>query len=634
MEHTNDIYTTSLNDTNMAILVHEIANDTLKELPKVTKKISLNSETLYDENKVPIDKRRFYKDQATDFVTNQILGSSTNLFFNRFLELVYTSFTTYLDKYWSEFMKIDSYRKNKYANIPRENIIAFIVKGGNINRVLGRSFLAALPNQTNPLVVDMSKYINKVISRSDLDFSIYINYHILGTDNYRNVIRQVKILSFYVLALIREKFTNNIKYYSAYHNYPDDQKKTILEDYMRRMNGNILMNNVNKEIYCSGLKFENISVGRKMGSKKGTILLSVENNILSTKYEVSSPYDDKAREFFHRSAVRNDFSVGKKLSEYGNKNSSPYISFNNSIKVNIGDKLEEFSLVRTKINFVMDLYDVKNKEFMTGNIGGELIDVSISYVDPKNKIGKNTIHFFENVNKNITGTNNNITKYSITVIEQNQNSHTCNFYGISINYLIDDLIKILFIRSKLPWLDAKYKKRIDRLFIVIINYLAANPIYDNKKHMEELVQVYQSMVHISTKMYEIKKFNDLDFGENVLDSDTSKNIIETLNKISGYDIVKKLKLEHMFMKINEIIKDMVRKKNKQDEIVFITQMITFLDSITSGFKKILKMMIFLRSNQVDLSGQFADVQFGGINYRKKYLKYKQKYLAKRALTYM
>lgn len=129
-----------------------------------------------------------------------------------------------------------------------------------------------------------------------------------------------------------------------------------------------------------------------------------------------------------------------------------YISLNKTLEFKSGDGgITKFALIRTKINFNLILE--KDEKQSKINMGGELIDVSIPH-----RKDESIKEVFNNMDKAIS-------RYNIT----NKNK-ILKFNSYSLEFLIDDLEKILFHVAEYPWDDNKYVKRLNRLCYLLYNF--------------------------------------------------------------------------------------------------------------------------------------------------------------------
>ena len=133
-----------------------------------------------------------------------------------------------------------------------------------------------------------------------------------------------------------------------------------------------------------------------------------------------------------------------------------YISYNNCVYNSYEQFSRKFDLFRIKFNIKITkpIIKINDKIMEEYNIPSEFIDVSIpSFPDINRK------YFYSEVQEEGI----NILKYS-----NNLTNYYWNTY--SIHQLFDDLLKILFGPTIVPWYDAKYDKRIIRLLLLFSFY--------------------------------------------------------------------------------------------------------------------------------------------------------------------
>jgi hypothetical protein len=183
-----------------------------------------------------------------------------------------------------------------------------------------------------------------------------------------------------------------------------------------------------------------------------------------------------------------------------------------------------FDLLRTKLNF-----EINGKI----NLSGELIDISIPNKNDHEMSKYNTNKKYYNfIKKNI---------------KQNLDNDEYNFgYNIiNINYVIKDLLSILFTQRRFPWDDKKYTKRVNRLFYFILLY--------------NLDKMRINVTNLTILKMKIKKF----------DTKFLRTIMKNIKKIS--------KVKHNKNKMNEFIKTMF------DNVELITIIINHLISYLKGY---------------------------------------------------
>ncbi|MDX1372341.1 MAG: hypothetical protein R3321_07715 [Nitrososphaeraceae archaeon] len=166
------------------------------------------------------------------------------------------------------------------------------------------------------------------------------------------------------------------------------------------------------------------------------------------------------------------------------------------------NKTIRFFLLRSKINF-----KVGKK-----NLSGELIDISIPHRDDAS-ISKldSTAKFRKFLHKNIIRSYNKEYKFT--------------YYLISIDYIIDDLYKILYSLSEYPWKDEKYQKRIARLlYFIFIEYVNSHKI---------------SEATFRTIRTQFERFFDQIYNLNIKTVNTNKHLQNIYN--STLDLIVKIK---------------------------------------------------------------------------------------------
>jgi hypothetical protein len=129
-----------------------------------------------------------------------------------------------------------------------------------------------------------------------------------------------------------------------------------------------------------------------------------------------------------------------------------------------GDVRIRFNLTRTKVIFTLH-----EKSGKLRNVGGELIDVSVSHRDDKS-----VVDFFRHVRQNIT-------EYTLT-----RDKCVLTFKSYTLKYLIHDLENTLFNQSLYPWHNAKYAKRLNRLY-----YLYFVDVFIRVQGSDDRLQVLQ-----------------------------------------------------------------------------------------------------------------------------------------------
>ncbi len=104
----------------------------------------------------------------------------------------------------------------------------------------------------------------------------------------------------------------------------------------------------------------------------------------------------------------------------------------------------KFNLLRSKVNFILNT---------KVEAAGELIDISIPHKRDQSMRKFTSTPIFNKYMKN------NV----ITV----KTSYGFSYHMINVNYIVHDLMRILFVQFEYPWLASKYEKRLARLLYFI-----------------------------------------------------------------------------------------------------------------------------------------------------------------------
>ena len=369
-----------------------------------------------------VDLSREYKDICTDIVTNHFLSTDECLF--NFLNLICSNYYDALDQY-------------KTLNHLDQWDIFFIYKGGNILRIISNDFIKELPNIASYI---LKENYQKYFMRSDCDFAIYIKETV---PNYNKVYHDVILISYLLQVKIKQVLLNEPEKYFEFYKYSDEYKQSILQSYIKVINESKSLNNIENTQYYNkkfnGICFKNIHAE-------------------STDY------------INHDYIGRTDFGMQEKpnkdlaLYPLNNDTSELYISVNETLDFTgaVEGSRGKFALVRTKVAF--NLY-FDNKLY---NIGGELIDVSVSHKYDYKLV---ELYSHENINECIC-------RYYLKYKE-----NSIDFYSYTLTYLTHDLELILFVEN-IPWTDKKYVKRLNRLFyLYFVNIFTIIKNNDKRKNI-------------------------------------------------------------------------------------------------------------------------------------------------------
>ena len=381
------------------------------------------------------DPMRGLKNIATDFVVNEFFQTDESLY--RFMALVYN----FMDKL------LEVYRKERQLS---SRDVFFIYKGGNVLRLISSEFMLELPaNATR----EINDFYSPFFKRSDADFSIYINPKLdsIQTENgnnlYEEVFYELGMLSYLAQVRIRNEFMKDPSKYFDFSKYSNDTSNPVKQDILRE--------------YLD--QFNTVSPNPLIGISLYDT--GVDNDGNSKPYTSMS---DLSIQFLF-----DDFGNLSRQAIISNLDQHAYpmtISYNTALDFPSGgfkERRTKFTLVRTKLIF--NLFEQSGDVI---NIGGELIDISISH-----KSNTGIDHFFDNLNDYVAS-------YKLTY------KNTALFFkSYSLAYLIEDLETILFLFNIFPWEDNKYSKRINRLF-----YLYFIDIFIKKNNGPDRLDVLNNFV--------------------------------------------------------------------------------------------------------------------------------------------
>ena len=345
----------------------------------------------------------------------QLASVSTDYVLSRFSDEQYAQF----------FMRFYNTLQNLLRQVTLEygldshTDLCLFYKGGNLFRILLTDFANYLNDE------DFVKMLKK---RSDADFQIYINPHLR---NYNAVYD--KVVRCVLLALYEFK-----KWLAkpAQRHYFDIDYTEIIRLYKDQLEAN---------------------------KPPGFTLQSIG---LPTLKDSIVPNTKPFRSDFVMDAVNNKYVAFKEefcLLRGYTKDKNDYSLY---LSRNIASQFETFSgkkyvfeLDRLKRNIKLEIKFTHDDKQLTSylQVPSEVIDVSIprpgdSSLEEMSKLGGNVTPYIQEY---------------IYTYRRNGKTHQFPFFGVSIQYLIYDLTDILFMKFKYPWLDAKYKKRIDRYFLCI-----------------------------------------------------------------------------------------------------------------------------------------------------------------------
>lgn len=337
----------------------------------------------------------------------KLSDASTDYILTLFSDDIYTKF--FKKFYTSLNQLLTEYANEHKLSIPED--IAFFYKGGNLFRIILSDFAKHLEHDD---------FIELLRKRSDADFQIYINPSLAEyTKVHTEVVKRVLVALYNFKVWLSRTGILKIDYTKLLSMY-----RTVLKE----------------AAPFAGFKLTNVSIPVVASTGKSN--------------------DHPFRSDFIMDTLRSDL-VGYKeeyclLSNYDkcrNTDPSLYISRNAASDfATWGGKRYYFELLRLKRNIKIKIdFETAAGESRTTylQVPSEIIDVSIP------KLGDSSLGV-------MTG---NVSKYIQEYIYNGSGPKPFPFFGVSLEYLLYDLTDILYHKFEWPWLDAKYKKRINRYLL-------------------------------------------------------------------------------------------------------------------------------------------------------------------------
>lgn len=347
------------------------------------KEIANKERDVPSEKTIDIQIVRNAEGILTDYVTKKFFNHEETLY--SFLSIICNTFQNVIDIYSAK------------KNIKAGDII-FIYKGGNIMRIVSKEFWLDLPSYASKNLTD---FYERYFSRSDADFSIYINPVLKDFDI---VFKEISLISYLILGLIRKKILKSPHKYFDIYRYNKSYISKTLRSLLLKVNS------------VEGLKYDHIALDGIREDGKDFKLKSSHDKITTGKLKKDT-----------KLISPNGTIFVNKMKEY--------------LDIDRNGNHAIFALIRTKVKFNVWSGDVMNK------LWGELIDVTVIH-----KKYHGIDNFFANLN-------NYITRYDLVY----NSIERLSFYSYSLDYLILDLEDILLYNEKYIWMNNKYQKRVKRL---------------------------------------------------------------------------------------------------------------------------------------------------------------------------
>lgn len=354
-----------------------------------------------DEEADFVNPKREFKSITTDVVNRHFLKNKSNVF--EFLKIVIGTHIHAIDLYTAQ------------KDMDRGSI-RFFYKGGNVLRIIASEFLIEMPGHAHEAI---NAFYMPYFRRSDADFSINIDPKL---SNFEEVHRDMTNLTWLLQQYIRDRMAAQPWVFFDFYRLNRAARHEILEEYLQALNESDTLRDETSDLFFGGeflgVRFEGVSTGN----------------------DPTLPSKD-ADKFIVFNKARKTVVFEPEPSE----SSSFRIQYNTALDFGEGYHHASFHLVRTKIIFSV-LFRNNVGEQTPLRLGGELIDVAIPTRDDSKMSD-----FFEK-------------KGAIQAYELRYGDRELQFMGSSLDYLVDDLIYILWEVREYPWDDNKYRKRLNRLF--------------------------------------------------------------------------------------------------------------------------------------------------------------------------
>lgn len=524
---------------------------------------------------------------ATEFITAGFFKDENKENIFKFQYLINKSF----NKMTKELINIinnyitEKRKKNPNVEFLKYTDIIFLYKGGTTLKILFDKYVNIYANTNNN---NFFEFFKENFKRSDSDYVIMINPNI--------TIERNGITFAYVYKLVNKHVTDilyNIGLFIFKDGISDNNilKKPINDenilDFITKLQKLFdQLKEIRDKIQCDKYLMCTEIVG--IGYYDKEIKVKIKKDLPMEQHHFSDITEKIKSDFVVITKHDNKTILGKPTEDLKKELDLIYTDINFSINDTIenvvrDDKINSFCLQRLKINLIVYFKNI----FGTLNsfkCPGELIDIVILKQD-----SYNLRSFYDHIEFEYS-------KYIYKISEYTLEYNSYTLYGH-----IQDLLYILFITSKFPWDDPKYKKRIDRLILFIIfEHIEKN---NNNETLIEIISQYKNLFN-----YLISKNQEFE-------------ILHQNNKMNEYFLNNLYKL----YTYPEIILEESNKVNLSEMLAHCLIIFDRFNPANIYNPNSLEKSISL----LNLQGSRVE-QIGGVDknieYKQKYLKYKKKYL--------
>jgi hypothetical protein len=536
-----------MSEKDMDVIIQKIVDTSIKIRIPTVEDIRIHKLDIPVRSYAPVSNDKIYNREvnsiATDLVVNDFINSTEKTY--NFMNIICLLFNKSID-YYCQIKNL----KRSADTTPGD--IFFMYKGGNVLRLIYYEFSKNIGVGPNRI---LDQFFSKSFKKSDSDFSIVINPEL---ENYDKIFEDMISLSYVLQTIIRKQFNREPKGdmfdVFAFTEYNDQKKSLILSNMLRALNSSeSTKDKENPDFY--GAIFTKIVV---MGYE-----FSDQEHDSSKDYKLSDKYGDKntvAQDT--RDSRRSDFAIdtcdNTDTGGFQQKDAciypliSPkdgdhfYISANRSLdfRTGLNNSIRvKFTLVRTKLNCVA--YMTKNNENLKKLLGAEVIDCSMTHRKATGYSSKEEMEKFK------TG----ISFYSLSMADK----HRLDFFGYNIPGMIHDLEFMMFEQNEVPWLDAKFAKRFNRLFFMYMVDLYIDVI-DNTERINIINKFRESMQIINKISFEENRNKYIDSIKNIIPLDNRIHLNKSMTefiRIASISFDAKKELQNMINIIDENTKHML-----------------------------------------------------------------------------
>jgi len=340
--------------------------------------------------------------------------------------------------------------------------IKLVLKGGLNLRLLTKAVINCFESNINieNKDADMQKFkliikeldkesaninnpFSSIASKSDIDFVLSIDKVKFSKEQYEKIKEKLVIFTLDYLFKLKNHLKNT-QFFGNEHKYEKlDYDKTFI-------------NSLNKFPHKSNVICDSEEI-------------NMPDNTLADKRVVFYPIDS-----YFKNKINDEH-----FDNY-------YVSYNKNFNMKlIEDDFEEsaknLDILRLKNNYIVSLTEKPDQPI---NIPGELIDIAILDYETSENITEEDLF---KVNYK-----NNIVNFDLTVF--------------NLSYLIKDLEHMIYVDFMYPWINPKYKKRINRLiFLVILDKI----IEISKSPVDSKIKIAEIKAHLSIDINTILKQNPI-----------------------------------------------------------------------------------------------------------------------------